>query len=283
MVRPIARRASKVPVIFTVKIEKSAILILYIKSQWELQELKDIGIKVKAIPQNNIIFIILQIWDVNYMNNILIRNFREGDEAQILNICYQTGYMGEDLTDRDIFNDIKLFGYLFCSYYYMYEKENCFVAVDKKENKVIGYIIGTLNSQIQEKLFIKKMLPKILIRLASCTLWKHSESYRAVKFFIKNLNSYNSTKTIYKEYPAHLHINILNSYQNMGVGGRLVYAFEEHVRKNEVKGIHLRTSNKNLKAVPFYLKVGYKIIGENEDKVWKGTEGYKNLVFGKKT
>lgn len=216
------------------------------------------------------------------MSDIIIRSFREEDEAQILNVCYKTGYMGEDLTGKDIFNDIKLFGYLFCSYYYMYEKENCFVAIDKKENKIIGYIIGTLDSKRQERLFMKTMIPKILIRLFCYTLWKHIESYKAVKFFMKNLNFYNSNKNIYKQYPAHLHINILNGYQNIGIGGRLIEAFEKHATKNGVKGIHLRTSNKNLKAVPFYLKMEYKIIGENNDKVWKGIEGYKNLIFGKK-
>jgi hypothetical protein len=49
-----------------------------------------------------------------------------------------------------------------------------------------------------------------------------------------------------------------------------------------VSGIHIWTSNKNVKAVPFYSKNGYEIIYERKCKTWKGVEGYKDVIFGKK-
>jgi ribosomal protein S18 acetylase RimI-like enzyme len=217
------------------------------------------------------------------VDKIAIRKCKKSDENSIIDICYKTGYMGEDLTDRNIFNDIKLFGYLFCSYYCLYETGNSFVAVDEsKNNKVIGYIIGTLNSKRQEKLFVKKMFLKIAIRLFLCDSWKYRESYNAVMFFIKNINLKHKYDSLYTEYPAHLHINILPQYQHYGVGSRLIGQFENHVRENNISGIHLRTSNKNIKAVPFYKRKGYKVINENHDKVWKDAAEYKNIIFAKK-
>lgn len=218
---------------------------------------------------------------ITYFMNILIRECRRTDAKDILNICYKTGYMGEELTDKNIFNDTKLFGYLFCSYYYMYERENCFVAVNIEENKVVGYIIGTLDSKKQEKQFVIKMIPKIFARLMSYTIWKHTESYSIVKFFIKNINSYNMSKILYKKYPAHFHINILPEYQKSGMGSKLLNTFENHAKEKGMKGIHLRTSNKNIKAIPFYMKNRYHIIYESEGEIWPGIAEGKNLIFGK--
>lgn len=218
------------------------------------------------------------------MNKIVIRKCRKSDEESITNICYKTGYMGEDLTGSNIFNDVKLFSYLFCNYYCRYETENSFVAVDESKNsKVVGYIIGTLNSQKQEKLFLQKMFLKIVTRLFLYTVWKYKESYKAVMFLVKNVNLKSKPDKLYVEYPAHFHINILPEYQHCGIGSKLLNQFENHIRENYISGIHLRTSNKNIKAVPFYKSRGYKVIGENYDKVWKDAANeYKNIIFVKK-
>lgn len=217
------------------------------------------------------------------MSEIIIRHCKSSDEKGILEVCYRTGYMGEDLTHRNIFNDVKLFGYLFCLYYIRYEKENCFVAVDKsRDDKVVGYIIGTINSKREEKLFKEKMVCKIAVRLVLFTSWKYPESFRQVLFFIKSLNLNKEPKNLYKEYPAHLHINILPEYQHKGIGRILMDKFESNARKNNIKGIHLRTSSKNIKALPFYDRNGYSILYEESCEVWKDVKEYKNLILGKK-
>lgn len=216
------------------------------------------------------------------MSNIIIRKYKSSDEKEIVNICHNTGYMGEDLTNNDIFNDVKLFGYLFCFYYIRYETHNCFVAVDKNNNKVVGYILGTLNTKKQESLFKKKMILKIALRSISYTIWKHPESIKALLFFIKSLDLKDEPKDLYKNYPAHLHINILPTYQHLGIGTMLISNFEKHVRSNNVVGIHLRTSNKNVKAIPFYGRNGFDVIYEKEAEVWKDVKNYKNMIFGKK-
>ncbi|PRR78515.1 Acetyltransferase (GNAT) family protein [Clostridium liquoris] len=217
------------------------------------------------------------------MSKIIIRPCNSNDEDGILEVCYKTGYMGEDLTNMGIFNDVKLFGYLFCLYYIRYENENCFVAVDiSNNNKIVGYIIGTLDSKTQERLFKKKMLYKIALRLLLHTSWKHPESLKQVISFIKSLDLKNEPKNLYKEYPSHLHINILSEYQHKGVGTMLINKFETHVRENNIDGIHLRTSSKNIKALPFYYGKGYNIIYENYCEVWKDVKEYKSLILGKK-
>ena len=55
------------------------------------------------------------------MDNIIIRKCEKKDEKEILNICYSTGYMGEEMKSTNEFNDVELFGYIFCYYYIWYE------------------------------------------------------------------------------------------------------------------------------------------------------------------
>lgn len=75
------------------------------------------------------------------MRLIEVRQCVKEDAKEVLDICYRTGYMGEDLMGKDIFNDKILFGYLFCDYYSKYEPRNCFIAMDiENGNRIVGYI-----------------------------------------------------------------------------------------------------------------------------------------------
>lgn len=223
------------------------------------------------------------------MPQVEIRKFKKSDENDILNICYRTGYMGEDLTGKNLFNDIKLFGYLFCLYYLNYETEHCFVAVDKNDSdRIIGYIIGTSDSKRQEFQFVLKMGWRIVLRLFFVTLWIYPQCFWILLTFIFRVGvRYMSPffkfgpKNLYDEYPAHLHINILPEYQRYGVGSKLIEKFEQHMRENKVLGIHLRTSNQNYKALPFYSKLGYNKLFENNITFWENISDYKNVIYGK--
>jgi len=64
------------------------------------------------------------------------------------------------------------------------------------------------------------------------------------------------------EYPAHLHINVLPEFQHSGIGTQLIRHFEDHLRCLGIRGVHLETSSRNHKAIPFYLKQGYAIVKE---------------------
>ncbi len=219
------------------------------------------------------------------MSQIVIRPYRQTDEESVLDICYRTGYMGEDLTGRHSFNDRQLFGYLFCLYYLLYESNHCFVAEEKTgEAKVVGYIVGTADSKRQAIQFALKMVWRIALRLLLYTSWKHPESARAVFFLRKNAGVERSPQQLrlYEDYPAHLHINVLPEYQHCGVGSKLLDTFEDHMRRSNVPGIHLRTSNRNRKAVPFYYRKQYVLLSEEKLWIWEDAGDTKSLLFAKK-
>jgi ribosomal protein S18 acetylase RimI-like enzyme len=216
---------------------------------------------------------------------VLIREYLQEDRDSIIDVCWKTGYMGEPV--KKYFNDAYLFGLLFCIYYIDYEPENCFVAVDETENLVVGYILSSFDSETQQKKFRKKMLSKICRRVFFYTIWRYHKSFKAIRYmqkmFEKAPENENKEK-INIEYPAHLHIDILDQYQRQGIGSKLLEKLETHLKKNLIIGVHLGTSNKNVKAIPFYNKMGFSQIYEGPPgyNMWKEEPEVRSLIFAKK-
>lgn len=214
------------------------------------------------------------------MDEIKIRQFRKGDEEGILDICYSTGFMGEDLSGTGRFKDRWLFGLLFCLYYPWYESRNCYVASDG--DRIAGYVIGTENSKLQKARSIFYMGYRIVFRLLFYTSMVYPESFKSVVEFLRKANLSELPGRLTDEYPAHLHINILPEYQHMGIGSRLIDTFEKHVKNLGVSGVHLVTSSRNMRAVPFYMKMGYRVLCEKDGGIWDGVECVKTMIFVKK-
>ncbi len=215
------------------------------------------------------------------MDRITIRGCCKDDLEAITEICYRTGFLGEDLAVTGRFNDRKLFGYLFCQYYVLYETENCFVAIDNEDNgRVVGYIIGTCSTKKQQRRFALSFAWRIILRLIFLTSWKYPESFATVWFFLKSFKLEEGLSIDYNKYPAHLHINVLGTHQRMGIGEALLEAFEANIR-NKAVGIHLGTTSMNNKAIPFYMKKGYSVLREVDGCIWNGVQDCRVIKFVK--
>jgi ribosomal protein S18 acetylase RimI-like enzyme len=214
-------------------------------------------------------------------SRIVCRPLQTADARDIVEICYRTGYYGEDLTGTDLFNDKVLFGMIAALYYVRYEPENCFVAADRSTGRVVGYIIGSLNTINQWKDFSRFMTWRIALRALGVTIWRYPESIRTLFHFNRYMSNRPSLNEIYERYPAHLHIKVLAEYQKQKIGTILLKLFERHVRRADVGGIHLKTSERNLKALSFCEKHGYSIIAEEPPGLWPDGPDVVGLVFAK--
>jgi ribosomal protein S18 acetylase RimI-like enzyme len=193
--------------------------------------------------------------------------------------------MGEPV--KEYFDDAYLFGLLFCIYYIDYEPENCFVAVDEVKNRVVGYILCSFDSETQEKNFREKMINRIYRRLFFVTIWRYHKSYKAIRYMQKIFEKTprnENRKKINFDYPAHLHIDILEEYQRQGIGSKLIQKLENHLKKKQIRGIQMGTSSKNDKAIPFYDKMGFALIFEGPPgyNMWKEEPEVQSLIFAKK-
>jgi ribosomal protein S18 acetylase RimI-like enzyme len=211
-----------------------------------------------------------------------IRPYAPKDRDDVFRVCHKTGYFGEDASLH--FKDTVLFGTIFVSYYIDVEPENAFVATD--DDRTVGYIVGTADTLAQKASFDRAVMPKILKRLFTSTVFRHP----ADALFLLGLRGYEDfEETLYSEnllndYPAHLHINLMAGYQRRGLGEQLIHTFEDHMRQKGVPGIHLVTSTLNTKAVPFYDKLGYRVVKELPNFLWdkKSPPDTLSLVYAKR-
>ena len=117
------------------------------------------------------------------------------------------------------------FLYIYLNYYKEYYSEYFLVVKDDDDDKIIGYICGSPNSNNDKLLFEK-------------------------------LSHYRVFEDLYIQYPAHLHINLHPSTTGKGIGSILLAEFESLFTGQNI-GIHLLTSPKAMNRT-FYLKNSYK-------------------------
>lgn len=76
-----------------------------------------------------------------------------------------------------------------------------------------------------------------------------------------------------RDYPAHMHVDILADFQGQGWGARLLAALEERLRGMGVRGLHLGMDGKNKGAERFYRRAGFERFGEVMDGGVSGEVG----------
>jgi ribosomal protein S18 acetylase RimI-like enzyme len=194
---------------------------------------------------------------------LVIRKYMPIDRDRVRYVCSQTGFLGEPqealFIGRDPFAD------LWSSYWTDYEPESAFVAT--VDGQVEAYLLGCLNTDRQERIWNKEIIPKVIRQIILPSWWKHSINRKFITAVTKSSikgEMKAPMKDIKKEYPAHLHTNIADpELRGMGIGGALMKAYFDYLKENNIKGVHLGTTNHNRLAVPFYKHVGFETVWEN--------------------
>lgn len=166
-----------------------------------------------------------------------IRPYQNKDYFDVREICTETA--GGIYKEKPYIARL-----LFCDYYITHEPENCFVAVNG-EDKAVGYIICTANPKKHRK-----------YTLDALQSLKNNE--KAIYFQQKAGLIFERLINI--GYPAHLHIDIKDGYQRMGLGSRLVDALVACLKEKKIRGVHLGVGSTNEKGNNFYKKYGFKLL-----------------------
>lgn len=169
-----------------------------------------------------------------------IRPYQSKDYENLREVCAVTA-TGHYANNKEIV------AAQFCEHYLEYEAEHCFVVADKDDNAV-GYIICAPDFNKFVKEFKKFKMPKI---------WKLSWKEAIMRYLEFMYNN-----KIAKKYPAHLHIDIVDDYQRMGLGHKLINTLMLHLNDIGVTHLHLGCSAKNEKGCNFYRKIGFHVVKE---------------------
>jgi GNAT superfamily N-acetyltransferase len=215
--------------------------------------------------------------------NMYIRPYQSTDEPAIEAITFlnRNGFTG-DKTDQ--FEDMRLFYLMFIAYYTRWLPEHAFVAVEGDGSAVIGYILGCPDTTAQEAHWGEVMPSEIAAHIELVTQVRYPRAlqvYQDMAAMSAEAAAHPLDGGFLERYPAHLHINLHPDHHSQGIGTRLFTQFEMHLRGLGVPGLHLQTSNYNVKAIPFYRKMGFTLHSDEAVASHPLVSDYRVLTFAK--
>ncbi|KAJ7171841.1 acyl-CoA N-acyltransferase [Mycena crocata] len=139
-----------------------------------------------------------------------------------------------------------------------------FVMEEEDSGEVVGYIVGSKDTPTYEKYAAENLWPVLSQQYPPSIAVKPADQH-----YTQLLHKFrvlpNSTMSF---APAHLHIDILPSYQKKGFGRRLIQTAVEYLQHQGIDGVWLVMNPKNRNACKFYEKLGFESIpGSPENHV----------------
>jgi ribosomal protein S18 acetylase RimI-like enzyme len=191
------------------------------------------------------------------VSQAFIRPYQDSDLDDLYRICLQTGDSGEDATS--IFDDPRILGHIFAAPYGLFEPSLAFVAED--EDGVGGYIVGALDSRAFEERLEADWWPALRGRYpvppSELPPDQWTPDQRAACFIHIPPTV---PDELAKDYPSHLHINLVPRLQSQGLGRHLMNTLMRALREQGSVGLHFFVWPANQRAVGFYRHLGFTMI-----------------------
>jgi ribosomal protein S18 acetylase RimI-like enzyme len=202
------------------------------------------------------------------MTALRIRALEPRDRAAVARICRLTGRGGDDATgdylDDDVLADV------YATPYVEHETGFGVVAVDDADD-VQGYLLGTTDTVAFSRWFVEEWWPSVSSSRVPRTAADTSLVSAAG-------DPERMLVSCVADFPAHLHIDLLESARGAGMGRRLVDAAVEQLRGRDVPGVHLVVAASNTSAVAFYRRTGFTEMTDD-----RGTVPGESIVFARRT
>ncbi|MFJ6214114.1 GNAT family N-acetyltransferase [Streptomyces sp. NPDC092296] len=180
----------------------------------------------------------------------IIRGYLPTDRRDVYEVCLRTAAAGGDATG--IYRDPDLMGDNFAGPYLHLEPELAFVLDDG--GRVVGYVLGTSDTAAFAVAFRRAWLPRVADRHpapAGTPSGPDEEMaallHRPERMIVPEL----------RDYPAHLHIDLLPDYQRAGYGRALLLTFLGAARRAGAERVHLGMLTENTGARAFYDRLGF--------------------------
>ncbi|WP_345752844.1 GNAT family N-acetyltransferase [Microbacterium rhizophilus] len=165
-------------------------------------------------------------------------------------ICLRTADEGSDATG--VFADDGLWADVFALPYVTRHPELAFV-VEAPDGRVVGYVLGTDDTDAFEDWFAGSWWPRIAARHPRPDVERTRQDGTLIYAYGRRAGH---EPYAGQGYPAHLHIDLLPEAQGRGLGRRLILTLLDELRRRGVPGLHLVASARNAGAVAFYDRIG---------------------------
>jgi GNAT superfamily N-acetyltransferase len=196
------------------------------------------------------------------MNDPAIRRAVISDIPYLYEICLKTGDSGKDAST--LYNDPYVVGQFYAAPYLVYPEGVCYVA--EHEFRPQGYIVAAPDTIAFRQWMDNVWLPPLRERYPQPfpPEMVNSEIEKTIisTFHQIQFPMFTDDKPWYKDYPAHLHIDLLPCLQGKGCGRLLVNSLCEELARQGVPGVHLGVGTNNQGAIAFYQKTGFTVLVE---------------------
>jgi ribosomal protein S18 acetylase RimI-like enzyme len=201
------------------------------------------------------------------MEEVVIRQYRKDDRDFIRDIAWQTAFMGKP---ADVFfDDREILADFLTLYFTDYEPWSCFVA--EINGKIVGYLIGAKNVVILKNIFLAKIAPRLLLKIIiNGTILKKKNMVFMLHCLFSFLKGEFKDPDFSRGYPAVLHLNLKESFRNLGIGSRLIAVCVDYFKKGKISGVQLATMSDH--ANKFFHKQGFHLL-------YKGSRSYFNYIL----
>jgi len=190
-----------------------------------------------------------------HTKEILLREAIIGDEQQVSQICLQTANSGTDATDLYSYPDLPAL--VWATPYLHFDA--CFCFVIEQDEQLLGYIVSVPDTEAFKRWQDENWWPIVEKRLQGFE--PKTEFDQLGLSAIKNEKQ--SAPSFAKQFPAHLHINLLPEAQGTGFGRKLIEAACKKLASAQVTGVHLGVSKQNTNAIGFYTALGFQEIADD--------------------
>jgi ribosomal protein S18 acetylase RimI-like enzyme len=185
---------------------------------------------------------------------MLIRNATVEDILGVYNVCLKTGDSGNDATH--LYKNVNILGEVFVGSYVTFDSDTSFVLVDE-HGLISGYALSTIDTVKFEATCSEKWWPILQKKYQLPDISKkddwNSDNHLEYEIFNPTL----SPKEVLTDYPSHGHIDLLPHMQGKGWGKQMMTKVGESLIKKGSRGMHLRVSHLNYRALGFYNNLGY--------------------------
>ena len=209
-----------------------------------------------------------------------IRKFKKEDRDAIREIAWKTAFTNTQ-GKKAHFRDKEILADTLVAYHTDYEPESTFVAT--LDGEVVGYLTGAIDTVKADKIFVLKIIPGLFVKSIKKWVYGDKATLTFIASYLKGfLRGEFSSPHFSGEYPALMHINVLERARGQKIGQSLIEHYFIYLKKKGVKGVQLGTMSQM--ATIFFKKMGFKVLFEKKrpslNYALGGNATY--YIFGKK-
>ncbi|MBD3245569.1 MAG: GNAT family N-acetyltransferase [Candidatus Omnitrophica bacterium] len=201
----------------------------------------------------------------NEAARITVRKFLPKDRDALRRICCDTAHFGEPC--EVFFPDRELLADLVMKYFTDYDSRYTWVA--EEQGTPVGYVCACVDDRAYSRTMLLRILPVSLAKMLARGKIFSAKTGRMIKYNV--LSAFQGDARLRpcaaREYPVHIHQNIMDGYRGRGIGRKLLIPLLEEAARRRW-GIRFRA----LRQVPrfaFFERFGFRRLDVTRVKTWE--------------